>query len=206
MHLLRRPGPAWVVLWLSSAPPAASLARAGASEDPPPTTLPPRPISDSIERVVERLEKEREDPCRKTVAEGKPCFPVSTSVRGPEASVRESLGVLLPGTAPSPDRPPTKDGLAPYRPGPVGPVISGVTLDPGCVAKSALKKLKGKNDVYYLYRIRDVHGVRVALYDRRVDATTFQGNLEFLGKFDGECDALAAYRQEQRKLEPRPDE
>jgi hypothetical protein len=88
----------------------------------------------------------------------------------------------------------------------VGPVISGVTLDPGCVAKSALKKLKGKNDVYYLYRIRDVHGVRVALYDRRVDATTFQGDLEFLGKFDGECDALAAYRQEQRKLEPRPDD
>ncbi len=189
------PGPAGLVLWC-----------AVGAEDPPPTTLPPRPISNSIEKVVERLEKEREDPCRKPVAEGKPCFPVSTSVRGPEASVRESLGVLLPDTAPSPDRPPTKDGLAPYRPGPVGAVASGVTIDPGCVGKSALKKLKGKNDVYYLFRIRDVHGVRVALYDRRVDATTFQGALEFLGKLVGECHALSVYRQEQRKLEPRPDD
>jgi len=184
------PGPAGLVLWC-----------AVGAEDPPPTTLPPRPISDSIETVVERLEKEREDPCRKAVAEGKPCFPVSTSVRGPQASVRESLGVLLPDTAPSPDRPPTKDGLAPYRPGPVGPVASGVTIDPGCVGKAVLKKLKGKNDTYYLYRIRDVHGVRAALYDRRPDATTFQGELEFLGRFDGECEALAAFRLEQRKLE-----
>jgi hypothetical protein len=206
MHLLRRPGPAWMVLWLSSAPPAASLPRPVASEDPPPTTLPPRPISDSIEKVVERLEKERADPCRKTMAEGKPCFPVSTIIRGPETSVRESLGILGPGTAHSPDRPPTKGEMAPYRPGPVGQVVPLLGFDPGCVGKSALKKLKGKNDVYYLYRIRDVHGVRVALYDRRLDATTFQGDLEFLGKFDGECDALAAYRQEQRKLEPRPDD
>ncbi len=189
MHLLRRPGPAWVVLLLS-VPPASTLARALVAEDPPPTTLPPHPISDSIDKVVERLEKERADPCRKTVAEGKPCFPVSTIIRGPETSVRESLGV----------------GTAPYRSRAVGPVIPLLTLDPGCVAKSALKKLKGKNDVYYLYRIRDVHGVRVALYDRRLDATTFQGDLEFLGRFDGECDALGAYRQEQRKLEPRPDD
>src|SRR5947209_7539003 len=72
--------------------PASTLARALAAEDPPPTTLPPHPISDSIEKVVERLEKERADPCRKTVAEGKPCFPVSTIIRGPETSVRESLG------------------------------------------------------------------------------------------------------------------
>ncbi|HEX9204148.1 MAG TPA: hypothetical protein VF964_09310, partial [Vicinamibacteria bacterium] len=110
MHLLRRPRPAWVVLVLCSTPPAPILDRAVAAEDPPPTTLPPRPIRDSIEKVVERLEKEREDPCRKTVAEGKPCFPASTSVKGPEASVREALGVLLPDTAPSPDRPPTKHG------------------------------------------------------------------------------------------------
>ncbi len=191
MHRLRRPRRAWVVLLLSWGPPVAAFARAVAPGDPPPTTLPPRPISDSIEKVVERLEKERADPCRKTVAEGKPCFPVSTSVRGPQASVRESLGVLPPGTVP--------------RPGPVAPVIPLLAFDPGCVGKSVLKKLKGKSDVYYLYRLRDIHGVRVGLYDRRVDATTFQGDLEFLGRFDGECNALAAYRQEQRKLEPRPE-
>ena len=29
------------------------------------------------------------------------------------------------------------------------------TFDPTCVGKSVLKKLKGKNDAYYLYRVRD---------------------------------------------------
>ncbi len=190
MHRLSRPRRAWVVLLLSVGPPLGAFARAGAPEDPPPATLPPRPITGSIEKGVERPGKERADPCRKALADGRPCFPVSTSLRGPQASVRESLGVLAPGTVP--------------RPLPGAPVIPLLAFDPGCVGKSVLKKLKGKNDVYYLYRLRDSHGVRVALYDRRVDATTFQGDLEFLGRFDGECNALAAYRQEERKLPPRP--
>ncbi len=73
------------------------------------------------------------------------------------------------------------------------------SFDPTCVGKSVLKSLKGKNDTYYLYRLRDVAGERVALYDRRLDSATFQGALELLGRFDGECKALAAYRREDRR-------
>ena len=72
------------------------------------------------------------------------------------------------------------------------------------MAKGILKSLKGKNDTYYLYRVRDIHGERVALYDRRLEPANFQGELAFLGKFDGECDAIAAYRHESAKLPPPP--
>jgi len=162
----------------------------------------PRPIRDSVERVVQRLEEEKKDPCRRARAEGKPCFPISTVIRGPEISVRDSLRELLPADGPSPNRPPTAAEMAPFRPGPGGQVIPIVTFDPGCVAKSALKKLKGKNDVYYLYRLKDAHGERVALYERPLDVARFQGAVEFLGRFDNECDALAAYRREHRRTPP----
>jgi hypothetical protein len=175
-----------------------ALAPAVSADDPPPTTLPPRPLTDSIERVVRRLEEERKEACRKAVEAGVLCFPVSTEVSKPEVSVRDSLRDLGPPSKPSPNRPPTLDELKTFRPGP-RLVLPGLTIDPGCVAKSALKRLKGKNDTYYLYRVRDVNGERVALYDRRLDAATFQGALEYLGRFDSECEAVAAYRREDRK-------
>jgi hypothetical protein len=68
------------------------------------------------------------------------------------------------------------------------------------VGKSILKGLKGKNDTYYVYRIRDVHGERVALYDHRIDATRFQGDVALVGEFHGECAALAAYLKERNRL------
>ncbi len=87
-----------------------------------------------------------------------------------------------------------------FRPGPTATLMNFVTFDPGCVGKSLLKSLKEKNDTYYLYRVRDVQGERIVLQDRRLNALTYQGDLEFLGRFDGECNALAAYRREDRKL------
>ncbi len=176
-----------------------ALAPAVAADDPPPTTLPPRPLHDSIERVVQRLEEEGKEACRRAVEAGVPCFPVSTEATKPESSVRDSLRDLGPASKPGPYRPPTLHELKEYRPGPAGEVVPLVKFDPGCVGKSVLKRLKGKNDTYYLYRVRDAHGERVALYDRRLDAAPFQGALEFLGRFDGECEALAAYRREDRK-------
>jgi hypothetical protein len=44
---------------------------------------------------------------------------------------------------------PGRDRALPARP--VRPMATFFKVDPTCVAKSALKKLKGKNDVYYLY-------------------------------------------------------
>ena len=182
---------------------AAALAVAQAAmPSPSPSPRPsssPRPIADSVERVIDRLEAERKDPCLGAREEDVPCFPVETSREGPRASVREGLG--LPDPAPgkeAPDRPPTRDELGPFRPTPPPPLVS-VTFDPGCVGKSIWKGLRGKNDTYYLYRLRDVNGARVVLYDHRVDAAKFQGEVEFLGEFKGECAALAAYESERRR-------
>jgi hypothetical protein len=166
--------------------------------EPPEAAPSPRPIADSVDKVIDRLEAERKDPCLKAARENVPCFPVKTEEKGFDASVRESLGILGPARQPSPDRPPTREEMEPYRPHPAKPLISK-TVDPVCIAKSALKRLKGKNDVYYLYRVRDVHGERPVLYDHRLDAARFQGDIAFLGRFDGECEAQAAYRREQRR-------
>lgn len=148
------------------------------------------------------LEDER-DPCHAARAEGRPCFPVVTERQGPTASVRESLGVLPPPEQASPSRPPTLEELAEYRgaaPAPVGP---SVTFDPGCAGKEALKRLRGRNDEYYLYHLRDRQGERIALYDHKVDATRFQGEIALLGRFETECEALAEHRRADRKLRER---
>jgi len=159
-----------------------------------------------VDRVVNKIEDEKKDPCLAAKEKGVPCFPVITTIKGEEVSVRESLRTYDPRKdAHAPGGVPTVDDMKPYRPGyhPGTAPIPLVKFDPGCVGKSALKRLKGKNDVYYLYRVRDIHGVRVEMYDRRLEASTFQGELEFLGRFDGECDARAAYFRELLKESPR---
>jgi hypothetical protein len=170
------------------------------SPSPSPAASPsPRTIRDSVEVVVERAEAERKDPCLKARREGVPCFPSETQMNGPTASVREGLGLPGPDKKPVPRSAPTVDEMTPYRPH-VTPPAASVSFDPGCVGKSILKGLKGKNDTYYVYRIRDVHGERVALYDHRIDATKFQGDVALVGEFHGECAALAAYLKERNKL------
>jgi hypothetical protein len=190
---------------------AASLARAQ-----PVPAEDPRTLRDTAARIVRNLELDgqlQEDGttrCGK-ISESVPCFPVSTVKRRPQwaTSLRQSLGDLGPEESPSPSRPPTQTELQAHRPGPVGPIMILATFDPTCVGKSVLKRLKGKNDAYYLYRVMDTHGERVALYDHRLNAEVFQGGLEFLGRFGGECKALAAYRHEDRKasatVSPVPD-
>jgi hypothetical protein len=181
---------------------------AASADDPPPPSAdgapppagPSRPISESADRLVRKLDEDRKAPCGKA-SEGVPCFPISIEENRPDLifSVRDSLGDLGPLGKQSPSRPPTLNEMKPFRPGPIGPVAPMFGFDPGCVGKSALKRLKGRNDTYYLYRVRDVRGERVALYDHRLEAATFQGALEFLGRFEGECNALSAYRHEGQK-------
>jgi hypothetical protein len=151
------------------------------------------------------MEDAREDPCKTAAAEGRPCFPVETTAKGEEYSVRKSLG--LPDA--QPQKPaaggaPTVAEMGPYRPGPKTTPVPLVKFDPGCVAKGILKSLKGKNDTYYLYRLRDVSGDRPVLYDRKVDPQTIQGDIAFLGKYDGECDAVTAFRHEELVHPPSP--
>ena len=150
---------------------------------------------------MERIEKERADPCLRAREEGRPCFPVTTTRKGPDASVREEF--LRPDPLPGKPAPgaPTRDDLGPYRPGrPANTPLAQVTIDPGCVGRSLLKGLRGKNDTYHVYVIRDPRGERVAMYDRRLEAKTFQGDLEYVGRFDGECEAIAAVKAEEQRL------
>jgi hypothetical protein len=184
------------------------------AQDRPPTSPTPSPspsaspspsyrtVRESVEPVVERMEKERTDPCWRAREEGRPCFPV-TVIRGPEYSVRGSLGILddKDKDKPAPGTPPTTAEMREYRPGSQTPV-AGFSFDAGCVGKSILKGLKGKNDVYYLYVVRDTHGERAEMYDRKLDPATFQGDLTFLGRFEGECDAVKAWRHEEQRLRP----
>jgi hypothetical protein len=148
------------------------------------------------------MEKERTDPCWKAKEEGRPCFPI-TVIRGPEYSVRGSLGIIGDKEKPAPGTPPTTTEMREYRPGSQTP-IAGFSFDPGCVGKAILKSLKGRNDVYYLYVVRDTHGERAQLYDHKLDPLTFQGNLAFVGRFEGECEATAAWRHEDLRLRPAP--
>jgi hypothetical protein len=190
--------------WTASALAACLLAAGGAATDEPApaaspspaVTLPARPVSNSVEPVIDKLEEEEKERCRKAQEKGIPCFPVDTEGRAPDASVRELFEEYRPGRLPR--RPQPSDWME-NRPLPA-PFIPMVSFDPGCAAKSIVRSLKGKSNTYYLYRMRDRHGLRAALSDRKVEAATFQGELEFLGRFDGECDALAAYRKEDRRL------
>jgi hypothetical protein len=183
------------------------LQAAAAAPSPTPSPSPSPTITESMERVVDRLEALRQDPCLEALRKGRPCFPASTGLPGgPTASVRESLGQLGPAEAWSPDRPPTVAEMGPYRPGTPSrgtPNIASVSFDPVCAGKAVLKMLKGKNNTYYLYRIRGPQGERVGLYDSRQNAATFQGEMELLGTFHGECEAIAALRHAERNP-PKP--
>jgi hypothetical protein len=196
-----------LVVWLARASLAPADEPLPVVGDPPPpvasalvTPAPSLPIRESAARLVRQLDDDWKTPCGKK-SQGIPCFPIRSDETRSKwtASVRDSLGDLGPAGKQSPDRPPTEGEMKAFRPGPVGPVGAGIGFDPGCVGKSLLKRIKGKNDTYYLYRVRDVHGERVALFDHRLEAASFQGALEYLGRFDGDCNALSAYRHEDRK-------
>jgi hypothetical protein len=122
----------------------------------------------------------------------------------PEFSVARSLREFEPDDSASPSRPPTLRETAPFRPGPVRPMATFFTVDPTCVAKSALKRLKGKSDVYYLYRLQDASGERPVLTDRPLDPATYASHpeirYELLGKYEGECAAVAAFRRRERGI------
>jgi hypothetical protein len=166
-----------------------------------PVPSPPAlPVSQSVDRVVKRMAEEREDPCKRARDEGRSCFPASIVERGEEYSVRDSIEAAIGQSGPTPGGAPTIRDMVPYSPRPspaTTPLMLQVTFDPGCVGKSVLKSFQGKSDVYYLYRMRDRQGDRAALFDHKMEPATFQGELAFLGRYNGECAALSALRHEE---------
>lgn len=175
----------------------ASVAHAQ-EPSPPPTTQPAWPILTAIEPAVEKWWAETREPCNKLINKGVPCFPVEVHADGPTVSVRDSLWNLVGKAPPSKQSAPTLAEMAPMRPGSQTPTI-GVSFDPVCAVKAALKAIKGRNNTYYLYRLHDTGGEHVVMRDAKLDTKTYQGTAEFLGEYHGECEAIQAFRHEDRR-------
>lgn len=178
----------------AAAPPQATPSP---SPSPSPTPLPPRPIAESVEPAVERYLREHGRPCTRAEAERIPCFPVSVEAHGPTYSVAESLRDWKP------DPVPPKAGHLSVGVTPSGTVFPQVGFDPVCAGKSLVKGLRGKNDTYYLYRVWDEAGEHAVMRDRPLEPgqSTGVGAPQFvlIGKIEGECEAIAAWRKANRE-------
>lgn len=169
-----------------------------------------RPIRDSIDRVVDAVVLARLKPCSRADRLGVPCFPVTVEQEGPRFSVAEALRRYRANGSPSPSRPPTVAETQGHLSGaPQSAFGTFGSFDPVCTTKNLLKKLSGKNTTFHLYRIWDARGERPLLTDQPLDPKAYAANVDFhyeyLGKFDGECEAVAAWRKALREAtEPKP--
>jgi len=147
-------------------------------------------------------------PCDVAQQRGVPCFPVSVEQEGPRFSVAEALRRYRATGSPAPG-PPTVAEIQGQMSGAPQSASGGVGFDPVCTAKNLVRKLSGRNSTFYLYRMTDERGDRPLLTDRELDPKAYAANphvqYEYLGRFDGECAAVAAWRQALRKAtEPTP--
>jgi hypothetical protein len=156
----------------------------------------PRPIRESVDRVVARFIQEH-SPCGPAGGDEIPCFPVLVELEAPEYSVKDSLRRLEPDNRPMPG-PPTPAELNRFSANPL-PVSATVGLDPICKTRQLVRRLLGKGRTYYVYRVWDHTGERAVLRDRPLDPAEFAGAPEFryepLGRFGDECEAIKAYRK-----------
>jgi hypothetical protein len=179
--------------------------------DPVPVARParvasPRPIHDSVDRVVDSVVLAHMKPCDVAQRQGVPCFPVSVEQEGPRFSVAEALRRYRATGAPAPGVP-TVAEIQGQMSGAPQSASGGVGFDPVCAVKGLFGKKAGTT--FYLYRTWDAGGERPLLTDRPLDPKAYAANpsfhYEFLGKYDGECAAVAAWRQALRKAtEPKP--
>jgi len=181
------------------------------AQDPVPSPRPSpaakrRPIRDSIDRVLDAVVLARLKPCDVALKQGVPCFPVSVEQEGPRFSVAEALRRYRGTGSPAPG-PPTVAEIQGQMSGAPQSASGGVGFDPVCAVKSLFGKKAGTT--FYLYRTWDARGERPLLTDHPLDPKAYAANpsfrYEFLGKFDGECAAVAAWRQALRMAtEPKP--
>jgi hypothetical protein len=166
------------------------------------------PIRDSIDRAVEAVVLKHLRPCDQADRQGVPCFPVTVEEEGPRFSVAEALRRYRGTGSPAPG-PPTVAEIQSQLSGAPQSASGGAGFDPVCTTKNLIKKLSGKNTTFYLYRTWDGRGERPMLTDRLLDPKAYAANTDFhyeyLGKFDGECAAVAAWRAALREAtEPSP--
>jgi hypothetical protein len=169
-----------------------------------------RPIHDSIDRVVDRVVEARLKPCAVARQQGVPCFPVSLEQEGPRYSVAEALRRYRGEGAPAPGSP-TRTEIQGQLSGAPQSASGGVGFDPVCSVRKLFGKLSGTT--FYVYRTWDARGERPLLTDRELDPKAYAANVDFryelVGKYSGECEALAAWRRALREAtapEPLPDD
>ena len=163
-----------------------------------------RPVRDSIERVVEKVVEAHLKPCDRAAQQGVPCFPVSVEQEGPRFSVAEALRRYR-GRGSSAPVSPNAETQSQLSGAPLS-ASGGVGFDPVCSVKKLFGKLSGTT--FYLYRTWDARGERPMLTDRPIDPDRYLSNPDFryelVGKYSGECEALAAWRTALREATAPP--
>lgn len=164
------------------------------------------PIRDSIDRAVEAVVLKHLRPCGRSEQQGVPCFPMSVEEEGPRFSVAEALRRYRGTGSPAPG-PPTVAEIQSQMSGAPQSASGGAGFDPVCTVKKLFGKLSGTT--FYLYRTWDARGERPMLTDHPLDPKAYAANVAFhyelLGKYSGECEAVAAWRAALRKAtEPPP--
>jgi hypothetical protein len=190
---------------------SVGMASAAAAQDPAPASTPAparrrRPIRDSIDRVLDAVVLAHMKPCDVAQRRGVPCFPVSVEQEGPRFSVAEALRRYRGTGSPAPGVP-TVAEIQGQMSGAPQSASGGVGFDPVCTAKKLFGKKAGTT--FHLYRTWDAGGERPLLTDHLLDPKAYALNpdfhYEYLGKYDGECEAVAAWRKALRKAtEPKP--
>jgi len=193
---------AWSAVLVASLLPTAASAE----------TLPARPrrtpIRDSVDRVIDRVVLAHLGPCQLAGRDGVPCFPISID-RERRYSVADSMRSYRGTGAASPSVPTTAD-IQGQMSGAPQSASGGVGLDPVCTIKNLVKKLSGNGTTYYLYKTWDARGERPMMTDHKLDPFEYQSSpgfrFEYLGSFDSECAAVAAWNKALRDaVEKKPE-
>jgi hypothetical protein len=169
----------------------------------PGTTASPYPIRSSIDRAIQQVLDAHLRPCSEAEKQRVPCFPTQVEAQGQRLSVADSIRTYRPDGSPSPGRPPTVGEMAPYQSGAPLSASGAVPLgDVVCSVKSFWKRLHGEGGPYYLYRTWDGDRESPLLTDRELDPEDFATRPDFryvfVGRFNKECDAVAAWRKATR--------
>jgi len=171
---------------------------AGPSTSPDPSAAASEhPIRDEADRAAEAVFLAHLKPCLRAEHEGLPCFPVSVEEEGPRFSVAGALQGYRGVGSPAPG-PPTLAETQARMPAVLHSASGGPSFDPVCAVKGLVRKLSGKATDYYLYRTWGSRGEQPLLTDRPLDPKAYAKDAAFhyelVGKFGGECAAVAAWR------------
>jgi len=156
------------------------------------------PIRDAIDRIVEQVVLAHMAPCDLARRDGIPCFPSGIENEGPRFSVAEALRRYRGTGGPAPGVP-TVAEIQGQMSGAPQSASGGVGGDPVCGLKNVWKKLRGKGSSYHLYRTWDERGERPLMTDHLLDPEDYRANpqfhFEYIGQYDGECAAVAAWNK-----------